>query len=66
MTDHHELDDFREVLQVLHEYSLESPTLNTRGIPRLLERLRNVTAEIEHCSVSDHLQKAVPPENGPD
>ena len=48
MTNHHEIDDFREVLQVLHEYSLESPTLNQRGIPRLLERLRNVAAELEY------------------
>ncbi|MAC34880.1 MAG: hypothetical protein CME38_14945 [Haliea sp.] len=61
-----ELDEFREVLQVLHEYSLESATLNQRGIPRLLERLRNVTADLEHCSVSDPLHEAVPPENGPD
>ena len=47
MIDHHELTEFRDVLEVLHTYALESPTLNQRGIPRMLERLRNIAAQID-------------------
>lgn len=41
-----ELDDFRTAVAILHAYAKESPTLNQRGIVRMLERLINVAAQL--------------------
>jgi hypothetical protein len=41
-----ELDDFRTALAILHGFAIESPTLNQRGIVRMLERLINVAAQL--------------------
>ncbi|HAN27683.1 MAG TPA: hypothetical protein DCP75_08180 [Haliea salexigens] len=46
MDDTSELDDFRTALAILHGFALESPTLNQRGIVRMLERLINVAAQL--------------------
>jgi hypothetical protein len=46
MTDTDELDEFRTAVALLHSFALESQVLNQRGIPRHLERIINITAQL--------------------
>ena len=54
MSETDELEDFRTAVAMLHQYALESAVLNQRGIPRHLERIINIAAQLSADETQGH------------